>query len=605
MHSDAEVIIMVDCCRAALSKGYVVLLFYLTGVLETGIRICYDDGKGNGRILHGIERIGDMGEKRKLPIGNDDFRKLRKSNAYYVDKTIMIHDFIEMQDEVALIARPRRFGKTLNMTMLREFFDISVDSRDIFEGLSIMDTEYAGQINSRPVVYLTLKDCKGINAKQMFISLKTELYREYLRQEGNIRGMLSESYETEDFYSMIEVLRNVESSSFQFGTALLMLTRIVKTAYKIPPVLLIDEYDQPIMSSYEYGYHDEVGVFFSNFYGSAMKGNPNLGQALMTGVQRVAKESIFSQFNNPKVYTVLHNQYDSYFGLTAEETKTLLHEYDLELNEEVRKKYDGYRIGKKEMYNPWSILNYADNGFLDNYWVNTSANFLVRQALKQADGRFWKSFEVLASGEETTVWLTLETSYAERDSNYTLWGLLVNAGYLTVARRIDSKAAVVRIPNDEVMTEFQILVSEIAGIEGMDLQQMFDALMKKDLQRFFSLYQDIVISCTSYMDAKANAYHMLFLGMCITLRGVYKVTSNLETGYGRSDISLQSMSPDYISVIVEFKQGEDIDRLKEEALQQILDNRYYTGMTGEVLCVGLAHDKKRCSMAYKILDISK
>lgn len=544
-----------------------------------------------------------MGEKRKLPIGNDNFRKLRENNAYYVDKTLMIRDFIEMQDEVALIARPRRFGKTLNMTMLREFFDISTDSRDIFGGLAIMNTEYSGQINSRPVVYLTFKDCKGINAGQMFSFLKTELYREYLRHEENIREMLDESYETEDFYSMIEVLRDGASSYLQFGTALLMLIRIVKKAYKIPPVLLIDEYDQPIMSSYEYGYHDEVGVFFSNFYGSAMKGNPNLGQALMTGVQRVAKESIFSQFNNPKVYTVLHNQYDSYFGLTGEETKNLLHEYDLELNTEVRNKYDGYRIGKKEMYNPWSILNYADNGLLDNYWVNTSANFLVRQALKRADRRFWKSFEVLASGEETSVWLTLETSYAERDSNYSLWGLLVNSGYLTVTRRIDSKAAVVRIPNDEVMTEFQILVSEIAGIEGMDLQQMFDALIKKDMKRFFDLYQDIVISCTSYMDAKENAYHMLFLGMCITLRGAYKVTSNIETGYGRSDISLQSVSPDNINVIVEFKQGEDIDKLKEDALQQILDNRYYAGMSGEVLCVGLAHDKKRCGLAYKILNI--
>lgn len=554
--------------------------------------------------VHGKGRMGNMAVKRRLPVGNDDFRKLRQNNAYYVDKTLMIRDFIEMRDEVALIARPRRFGKTLNMTMLREFFDISSDSRNIFEGLAIMDTEYAGQINSRPVIYLTFKDCKGIIAQQMYFYLKTEIYREYLRHEENIRGMLADSYEKEDFYSMIEVLRDAQASSFQFGTALLMLTRIVKMAYKIPPVLLIDEYDQPIMSSYEYGYHDEVGVFFSNLYGSAMKGNPNLDQALITGVQRVVKESIFSQFNNPKVYTVLHKQYDAYFGLTAGETQALLQDYDLELTAEVKKKYDGYIIGNQEMYNPWSILNYADNGVLDNYWVNTSANFLVRQALKKADRGFWKRFEILADGKETPVWLTLETSYAERDSNYSLWGLLVNSGYLTVTKRIDSQSAIVRIPNDEVMAEFQVLVSEIAGIEGLDLQQMFDALMKKDMERFFDLYQNIVISCTSYMDAKENAYHMLFLGMCITLRGIYKVTSNIEAGYGRSDISLQSLSPDYMNVIVEFKQGEDINKLKEEALRQILDNQYYTGLTGEVLCIGLAHDKKRCGLAYKMLNIS-
>lgn len=547
-----------------------------------------------------------MKVRKNLPIGNDDFRKLRENNAYYVDKTLMIRDFIEMQDEVALIARPRRFGKTLGMTMLREFFDITVDSRDIFEGLAIMDTEYVSQINSKPVIYLTLKDCKAMNPYDLLTLLKQELYKEYLRYEKLMRdGWDKNSYEYTDFYQMIENLRNPDAPSVSYVSALQDLTKAAEHFYRISPILLIDEYDQPIMSSYEYEYHEEVGTFFSNFYGKSLKGNPYLGQALITGIQRVVKESIFSQLNNPKVYTMLHKQYDSYFGLTAEETMTLLHEYGLELGPEVRKKYDGYRIGTKEMYNPWSILNYADNGFLDNYWVNTSSNFLVRQALKQADRRFWESFVVLASGEETPVWLTLETSYVERDSNYSLWGLLVNAGYLTVTKRIDSKSAVVKIPNEEVMAEFQILVSEIAGIEGLDLQQMFDALLKKDMKRFLEIYQDIVISCTSYMDAKENAYHMLFLGMCITLRGVYNVSSNIESGYGRSDISLHSLSPNYANVIVEFKHGEDIEELKEEALQQILDNRYFTGMTGEVLCVGLAHDKKRCSMAYKTLNIPR
>lgn len=410
-----------------------------------------------------------MKARKHLPIGSDDFRKLRENGSYYVDKTLMIRDFIEMQDEVALIARPRRFGKTVNMTMLREFFDVTVDSRDIFEGLAIMDTEYAGQINSRPVIYLTLKDCKAVKSYDLFILLKQELYKEYLRYEKLLRGSWDEaSYEYMDFYQMIETLRNPNAPSVSFVSALQDLTRAVRQFYQIAPILLLDEYDQPIMSSYEYGYHDEVGTFFANFYGKALKGNPYLGQALITGIQRVVKESIFSQLNNPKVYTVMNSQYDAYFGLTPEEAGTLLREYDLELDTEVKKKYDGYRIGTKEMYNPWSILNYADNGFLDNYWVNTSSNFLIRQALKRADRRFWESFDVLASGEETTVWLTLETSYAERDSNYSLWGLLVNAGYLTAIRRIDSRTAVVKIPNEEVMAEFQVLVSEIAGIEGQE-----------------------------------------------------------------------------------------------------------------------------------------
>lgn len=324
---------------------------------------------------------------------------------------------------------------------------------------------------------------------------------------------------------------------------------------------------------------------------------------LSRGVQRVAKDSIFSQFNNARVYTVMHKQYASYFGLTAPETEKLLTDYDLILDENVRMKYDGYRFGGIEIYNPWSVLNYADIGSLDNYWINTSSNFLVKQALRTADKRFWDDFDQLASGKEISVWLTLETSYIERDSNYSLWGLLVNSGYLTALKRIDSNTAVVKIPNDEVMSEFQVLIAEISGVDGLDLQQMLFYLINKDMKRFFDIYQDIVISCTSYMDAKENAYHMLLLGMCIALRGAYKATSNIEAGYGRSDITMEALMSARSHVIIEFKQGEDLERLKEEALEQIIQNQYYAGLKGEVICIGLAHDKKRCSMVHKTLHI--
>lgn len=323
----------------------------------------------------------------------------------------------------------------------------------------------------------------------------------------------------------------------------------------------------------------------------------------MTGIQRVAKESIFSQLNNPKVYTVLNKQYANYFGLTEGETSQLLNDYGLELNNQVKQMYDGYHFGGIEMYNPWSILSYADNEFLDNYWVNTSSNLLIRKALKKANRQFWNEFDKLAQGDEATVWLTLDTSYVERESNYSLWGLLVNAGYITVMKRIDASSAIVKIPNGEVMSEFQMLVTEIAGIEGQGLQEMFSCLLKQNMDRFLSLYQQAVIECTSFMDAKENAYHMLFLGMCMTLRGTYQVTSNIEVGYGRSDITLKALSPQNPSVIVEFKQGKNIGQLKKEALAQILDNRYYTGLSGKVFCIGLAHNKKECDMALKILDL--
>ena len=400
---------------------------------------------------------------------------------------------------------------------------------------------------------------------------------------------------------MIENLRDFSAPAMSFVYALQDLTRALRNHYQIPPILLIDEYDQPIMSSYEYGYHDEVRDFFSNFYGSAMKGNTALGQALLTGVQRVAKESIFSQFNNPQVYTVVDFQYAEYFGLSEEETRGLLEYYGLSLDEPVKAMYDGYYMGGCHMYNPWSIICYAKKGRLDNYWVKTSANFLVKSALKKAGQNFWKTFDELIEGEEKEVFITLDTSFAERESLYSLWGLLVNAGYLTITQWKSAEISVVKIPNGEVMSEFQTLVSEIAGVDRMDLQQMFDALLKKDMERFIKIYEGIIISCTSYMDAKENAYHMMFLGMCISLKGLYRVTSNLESGYGRSDIRLEAQRAGYPHVIIELKQGENLEKLKKEALQQILDNRYYAGLAGEVICIGLAHDKKRCQMEYQIV----
>ena len=407
------------------------------------------------RAMQRLKMSGCQNMKRKLPIGNDNFAEIRELGQYFVDKSLFIRDFLKWEDKVALITRPRRFGKSLNMTMLREFLDITKDSRVLFDGLKIMDTEYADQINSRPVVYYAFKNCKGATAAELLVMMKNELLKEYVRYGELLKGKLDESlYSTRQFCRMAENLMDKESGYPYIATAIQDLCAVLYAHYGKKPILLIDEYDQPIMSSYEYGYHEELSPFFSNLYGSAMKGNDELGQALLTGVQRVAKESIFSQFNNPQVYTVVREEYAPYFGLTKEECARLLTDCGRVLDEEVRKQYDGYMVGGVELYNPWSILNYAKTGFLDNYWVNTSANFLVRQALKNAGRSFWNTFDRLAAREEAEVWLTLDTSYAERASDYSLWGLLVNAGYLTVRRRTSANTAVVKVPNGEVMAEF-------------------------------------------------------------------------------------------------------------------------------------------------------
>lgn len=539
---------------------------------------------------------------KRLPIGNDEFREIREQDYYYVDKTMLIADFLASGDKVTLIARPRRFGKTLNMTMVREFFDMNVDSRDIFQGLNIMKSEYSSQLNSRPVIYMSFRNCKGKDMDFLAYQIRVELSREFNRFDEILKDALQKkTYAVRQFKEMLHLLENRDLSPKYMTTALADLTRMIHEHYGIAPLLLIDEYDQPIISSYEHGYHEEMGDFFSAFYGAGLKGNPDLGQAVMTGIQRVAKESIFSQLNNPKIYTVMTERYSGYFGLTETETRTLLEYYGKELNPQVKHMYDGYRFADQEVYNPWSILNYADSGYLDNYWVNTSSNYLIRQALETASASFWDDFDKLATGAATTVWLNLDTSYTERESNYSLWGLLVNAGYVTVVKRIDANSAMIQIPNEEVMSEFLILVSEIAGIETQGLREMFYALVHKDFKKFLDVYQNLVITSTSYMDAKENAYHMLFLGMCMTLRGSYVVSSNLESGTGRSDITLKALKASLPHVIIEFKQGGNLEELKEQALRQIMEQKYYAGLEGEVLCIGLAHDKKQCSATYKIL----
>ncbi len=542
--------------------------------------------------------------KKILPIGNDSFLTIRRNNWYYVDKTLMIKDFIEYQDTVALITRPRRFGKTINMTMLREFFDITKNSKAIFEGLAIMNTEYMEHINSRPVVYFSFKDCVGKNSEELRNNLSGELFKEY-RRYNTIFG---ETVDKNDlyyikYYKLLSSMAQELTTWMSLGNAISHLLTAVTTFFGKTPILLIDEYDQPILSSYENGYREELSDFFSVFYGSALKGNEYLCQALLTGIQRVAKESIFSKLNNIVVYSVLRKEYSSYFGLTERETKELLETYGLALDETVKQKYDGYRIGTYEVYNPWSVLSYTKSGILDNYWINTSTNYLVKEALLTADDFFKKDFDLLIQYGQAEVSANLELSFIELQNNEALWGLLVNSGYVTVMERVDEFFMTVGIPNDEVKSELQKIVAEQANIPTNSLQKMFNALLRQDVNKFLDIYEEIVLSCTSYYDAMENAYHMLFLGMCISLRNLYKVTSNLEAGYGRHDIRLEALKKEHTHIIIEFKQGEDLEKLKKEALQQILEQKYYIGLNGTVLCLGIAHNKKKCAVTYEKITV--
>ena len=542
--------------------------------------------------------------KKALPIGIDSFREIRETNRYYVDKTLLIRDFISAFDKVALITRPRRFGKTLNLTMLREFFDITKNSKAIFEGLKIMDTEYAAQINSRPVIYITFKDCRANTIESLVFKMSTAILVEYEKYSAIFKAGINESkvcYQT--FQTIYSKLIERDISLDFLEIAVQTLEQALFEYYKIMPMVFIDEYDQPIMSSFEFDYHKQLSTFFAGFYGSALKGQDCLHQALLTGIQRIVKESIFSQLNSIMVYTVVDKYYSTHFGLLPEEADELLSCYNLHLDNVVKQKYNGYIFGEVEIYNPWSILYYANTGELKNYWVNTSTNFLIRKSIDEADSLFRKSFDRLICDGYANVSADLECSFIELKHSDTLWGLLINSGYITVVEKINEMSMNVRIPNGEVQSEFMKIIAAQANVQSLDLNKMFRNLFERNMDAFMDIYSEIVLSCTSYYDAKENAYHMMFLGMCIALNGIYKISSNVEAGYGRSDIVMESLYSDRPHIVIEFKQGEEINELKETALRQILDNRYYGSLRGEILCIGIAHNKKKCLMAHKTINM--
>jgi len=550
--------------------------------------------------------------EKVLPVGKDDFREIRESKIdyYYVDKTLMIQDFIRFGSEVTLITRPRRFGKTLNMTMLRDFFDITGDSRQIFEGLEIMNTAYATEINSIPVVSLSLKECTGKTVEDLESSLAEEVFKEYKKYGKILANVDKEDTSYSRFFKVFEVLKSdlkdekrnqhIQDNLMYVERSLVYLTEALHTFYGVRPIVLIDEYDNPIIEAHQRGFRSDFTSFYGTFLTATLKGNPHLHQAMLTGIQRVAKESIFSKLNHLAVYTVLDEKYANCFGLTTDETSVLLNYYDLELNDAVKARYDGYVFGGIEIYNPWSILGYANEKVLKNYWLKTSTNALVKESVLAANNSFHRAFEKLIELGEVEVTLNLEASFAELPRTDTLWGLFVNAGYLTVTDvDYELNTFVVRIPNREIKTEFQEIVSAYTKLSSQLLKDMLLALTRGQMEEFMAIYEKLVLESTSYYDAKENAYHMLMLGMVMNLRELYDITSNIESGHGRSDLIMESKDVKRPHIVIEFKQGEDLEKLKYAALAQIKEQEYYAGLNGDVLCVGIAHHKKRCQLVHE------
>lgn len=541
---------------------------------------------------------------KALPIGVSDFAKVREQDSYYVDKTMLVAEWLKAQTEVTLITRPRRFGKTLNMTMLREFFDITKDSEALFAGLAVQSTAYRQEMNQWPVIFLSFKDCKGTYEGAM-----TCVYKTLLQAFKPVLASNFSTIEKKMLDKTLEVLTELDfAQKSVVQDALYTLSQLLYQQYGKKVIILIDEYDTPLISAYEQGYYDEVHFFFGSLYGSALKDNPYLERAMLTGIHRIAKENIFSGLNNLEVCTVLEREYSAYFGLTPEEAEALLTYYDLPLDEAVKAMYDGYRFGEQEIYNPWSLINYAKRRKLEAFWVNTAANDMLLQAVLAADKRTQDHLEQLLAAGQVMVTVDLQTSFFEMNKAATLWGLLMSSGYLTIAKTpaAEDLQMAVRIPNQEVMTSFRKIIERYAGFADNSLDDLFGALQRKDMTAFRSAYEQIILTCTSFHDgASENAYHMLFLGMCVYLSGDYHIHSNLESGHGRADIVLAAKRPGKPNFVIEFKQGEAVDKLAQEALAQIHAKQYYAELTGETILIGIAHDLKHCQLASETIILKR
>ncbi|MCD7892273.1 MAG: AAA family ATPase [Erysipelotrichaceae bacterium] len=358
--------------------------------------------------------------KKDLPIGITDYRKLKERNLYHVDKTLMIKELLEDKGTlVTLITRPRRFGKTLNMSMISEFFDITKDSKEIFQGTKIMKSEYASEINQYPVIYITFKAASGTKEK-VISRIKEQLQNVYGYYYSILEKVDMNIFEKNNYEYIIQELNNRNSRLGNVSNALLFLTNMLNKYYNKGVIVIIDEYDMPFIEAHVNGFYDDIHDDLSSILSETFKDNSYVEFGILTGIQRVAKGNTLSKFNNPAVYTVADDKYSSYFGFDYHETKQLLEYYELELNDDVKAMYDGYHIGNTYVYNPWSILNYVKNHNLKPYWVNTSSNIMIKNAIRKADASFKTGFETLIENGYLDANVKMETSFYEESETSTL-----------------------------------------------------------------------------------------------------------------------------------------------------------------------------------------
>ena len=529
---------------------------------------------------------------KEIGIGESDFKSLIIKDNYYIDKTLYIKDIIDNQSKVILVTRPRRFGKTLNMSMLKYYFDIKQnDNKSLFKNLKIMsqDEYYKSKLGAYPVIYVSLKDAGLMNYDYMIMQMKTIMMDMFYEH----KYILESSKIPEGDKQIFNRILNAKATDIDLINSLKILSKMLYLYYNKPAILLIDEYDVPIQSAYVEGYYEYAMKFLKSFYNTTFKDNPYLEKTVLTGVSRVAKESIFSGANNFVVYTVLDNEFADDFGITEEEMDKIIKDFGIEdKKEQIKEWYDGYKIGNVEgIYNPWSILNYLSRKELIPYWVNTSSNDLIKMTLKNST-TVKEKIERLLNDEAVEVQINLETIIVGiEDKEENIWGLMLQTGYLKVVETVNISEGIykVKIPNYEIKELFKGIVRDWFKnkVIGNDLTSILKDLIELNLKEYEKKFKVLVNEMFSYMDVGKNTaenfYHAFVLGMLVGLKDTYYVNSNRESGFGRYDIMLEPKVKSGNCFIMEFKVMENmeektIEDTLENAKKQIEDRGYESNL---------------------------
>ena len=558
--------------------------------------------------------------RKKLPIGIDGFEKIRSNDFYYIDKTMFIKELLQNWGEVNVFTRPRRFGKSLNISMLKSFFEIGNDPT-LFKGLKIAEErelceKYMGKF---PVISISLKSVDGLNFQTALAALKTVIGNE----AKGFRFLLESPFLDEKDRISYERLINVDSqseASYAMSNATLIdslntLSRLLKQHYGQSVILLIDEYDVPLDKAFQSGYYDEMVNLIRNLLGNALKTNDSLYFAVLTGCLRISKESIFTGLNNLKIHTISDVRYDEYFGFTDAGVDEILRFYGLTSYKNViREWYDGYRFGKVDVYCPWDVINYCDvlladpEAEPDNYWANTSGNDLVRRLLVRSDQTTRDEIEQLIGGGTIATTLRQELTCRDvEDSIDNVWSVLYSTGYLTLKERLNGKQVKLALPNREVRELFIDLVKEwfqeTTLADSARIHRFCEAFPAEDVSTIQDMLHDYLWDSISVRDTavrmnrKENFYHGMVLGL-LQSQGSWRVQPNDETGTGYSDISISTRERTGIVIEIKYANDGNLDGACAEALKQIEDRNYEEGLRRrgmkKIIKYGMAFYKKEC-----------